>query len=97
MISGGRNLPSLPGTADGTTPIADVSRLLQVPMPTLRSWELRYDIPSRTQTSGQHRRYTPQQMQALRMMRDEIARGRRAGDAARSVRVLSARQGRPPI
>jgi len=44
-------------------PITDVARLLGVPMPTLRSWELRYGIPELSgRPSGQHRRYRPDEV-----------------------------------
>lgn len=70
-------------------PITEVARLLGVPMPTLRSWELRYGIPELTgRRPGQHRRYRPDEVNALRLMRDEIARGQQAGLAAESVRQL---------
>lgn len=70
-------------------PITEVARLLGVPMPTLRSWELRYGIPELTgRLPGQHRRYRPDEVNALRLMRDEIARGQQAGVAAESVRQL---------
>ena len=68
--------------------IAEAARMLGVPMPTLRSWELRYGIPASSRRSGQHRRYSPAELNALRLMRDEIARGRRAGAAAKTVREL---------
>ncbi len=57
-------------------------------MPTLRSWELRYQIPESSRTPGKHRRYTEQEMHTLRLMRDEIARGTRASVAAQAVRTL---------
>jgi methanogenic corrinoid protein MtbC1 len=69
-------------------PISEVSRLLGVPMPTLRSWELRYRIPDGARGVGAHRRYTPDELHAVRLMRDEIARGKRAGLAAQAVREL---------
>jgi methylmalonyl-CoA mutase cobalamin-binding subunit/transposase-like protein len=69
-------------------PIADVSRQLGVPMPTLRSWELRYDMPSIVRRAGKHRRYTQAELHALRLMRDQIARGTRASLAAKTVREL---------
>lgn len=69
-------------------PIAQASELLRVPMPTLRSWELRYRIPESAREPGKHRRYTEQEMHTLRLMRDEIARGTRASIAAQSVRAL---------
>lgn len=69
-------------------PILEVSVALGVPMPTLRSWELRHGIPVMARTSGQHRRYWPDEVNALRLMRDEIARGTPAGAAAELVRRL---------
>jgi len=74
-------------------PIREVAQLLGVPMPTLRSWELRYGIPTLSRGPGQHRRYMPEEVNALRLMRDEIARGQQAGVAARSVRRLLGGQG----
>jgi DNA-binding transcriptional MerR regulator len=73
---------------DSGIPIAEASRRLGVPMPTLRSWELRYGIPSTGREPGRHRRYSPTELHALRLMRDEIARGRRASLAAAAVREL---------
>lgn len=69
-------------------PIAEVSAVLGVPMPTLRSWELRYGIPTLTRGMGRHRRYLPTEVHALRLMRDEISRGQQASLAAQSVRDL---------
>ena len=74
-------------------PIAQASRALRVPMPTLRSWELRYGIPDSDRPAGKHRRYTQHEMHAIRLMRDEVARGIRAGAAAQSVRALLGVQG----
>jgi MerR family transcriptional regulator, light-induced transcriptional regulator len=74
-------------------PIKDVVQILGVPMPTLRSWELRYGIPALGRGPGQHRRYPPEEVNALRLMRDEIARGRHADVAAQSVRRLLGGQG----
>jgi len=74
-------------------PIRDVAEILGVPMPTIRSWELRYGIPSLSRGRGQHRRYSPDEVNALRLMRDEIARGQQAGVAAESVRRLLGTQG----
>lgn len=83
--------------ATGSTPapvavrgivISEVSRLLGVPMPTLRSWEVRYGIPSSAHVKGRHRRYSPVELHTLRLMHDEIARGRRAAAAAQTVRRL---------
>jgi hypothetical protein len=81
-----------PPDADGL-PISEVSRLLAVPVPTLRSWELRYGIPDTSRSPGNHRRYYPEQLHALRLMRDEIVRGKRASAAARSVRAVLGLEG----
>jgi MerR family transcriptional regulator, light-induced transcriptional regulator len=69
-------------------PIAEVARQLGVPITTLRSWELRYNLPERVRAPGTHRRYSAPELHALRLMRDEIARGTRASLAAQSVREL---------
>src|SRR6195952_6033389 len=81
-----------PSAAKGL-PISEVSRLLAVPVPTLRSWELRYGIPDTSRSPGNHRRYYPEQLHALRLMRDEIVRGKRASAAARSVRAVLGLEG----
>ena len=73
--------------------IAEVSRVLGVPMPTLRSWERRYDMPASAREPGKHRRYTPAELHSLRLMRDQIARGKPARAAALSVRELLAGTG----
>src|ERR1700710_118806 len=82
--------PGFPGL-----PIAEVSRQLGVPMPTLRSWELRYQMPASVRGAGKHRRYTPAELHGLRLMRDQIARGKRASLAAASVRELLGLSGPP--
>jgi DNA-binding transcriptional MerR regulator/methylmalonyl-CoA mutase cobalamin-binding subunit len=78
----------LPAVDPRAVPIKDVAHSLGVPIPTLRSWELRYGIPALSRPPGQHRRYRPEEVNALRLMRDEIARGQQAGLAAQSVRQL---------
>lgn len=74
-------------------PISEVARRLGVPMPTLRSWESRYGIPETERSLGKHRRYSPSELHSLRLMRDEIARGKRAALAADAVRQLLAGRG----
>jgi DNA-binding transcriptional MerR regulator len=76
-------------------PIAEVSRRLGVPMPTLRSWELRYQMPAGVRGAGKHRRYTSAELHGLRLMRDQIARGNRASLAAVAVRELLGLTGPP--
>lgn len=69
-------------------PIHQASTLLGVPAPTLRSWERRYGLPSTKRSTGGHRRYSEPELHQLRLMRDEVAHGRRAADAALRVRML---------
>ncbi|MBA2574622.1 MAG: B12-binding domain-containing protein [Nocardioidaceae bacterium] len=69
--------------------IQATSRLLQVPAPTIRSWERRYGVPRASRSSGGHRRYLPAELSVTRQMRDEIARGRRAADAAAVVKAAA--------
>lgn len=77
-----------PEALDRGLPIQQVSTLLGVPAPTLRSWERRYGLPSTRRSTGGHRRYSESELHQLRLMRDEVAHGRRAADAALRVRML---------
>ena len=67
--------------------IQQASQLLNVPAPTIRSWERRYGVPRADRSSGGHRRYARGQLDQLRRMRDLIARGRRAVEAAALVKA----------
>ena len=67
--------------------IREVSALLDIPSPTIRSWERRYGIPVPTRSSGGHRRFTRDDIAMLQLMRDEVARGQRPVDAAAWVRA----------
>lgn len=69
-------------------PIQRASIVLGVPAPTLRSWERRYGLPTTLRSVGGHRRYSDAALNELRLMRDEIAHGRKAADAARYVRSV---------
>ena len=70
------------GSVDCLLTIQQVSRLLDVPAPTLRSWERRYDVPVARRSSGGHRRYSDAEVELLRRMRDAIDGGSRAFAAA---------------
>jgi len=70
--------------------IQAVSELLTVPVPTIRSWERRYVLPAGSRSPGGHRRYTSSDLIVLRRMRDEIARGRAAADAAQIAKAAAA-------
>jgi DNA-binding transcriptional MerR regulator len=61
--------------------IASVSETLDIPVPTIRSWERRYGFPSPSRTAGRHRRYAPREIEQLRELRDLITRGHSARDA----------------
>jgi MerR family transcriptional regulator, light-induced transcriptional regulator len=71
---------------DQRFPIAAVSELLDIPIPTIRSWERRYGFPAPARTMGKHRRYSVSEADQLRMLRDEIARGHPAREAVDIVR-----------
>ena len=63
-----------------------------MPAPTLRSWERRYGFPTPPRTSGLHRRYSRDEIELLRALRDEISRGRSARDAVEIVRRFGAQR-----
>jgi DNA-binding transcriptional MerR regulator len=74
------------GEGVATMSIKDVSRLLGLPIPTIRSWERRYGFPTPLRTAGQHRRYGTEELTQLRALRDEIAHGRPVSEAVDIVR-----------
>ena len=76
-----------PRVGDGLA-IQEVSRLLGVPAPTLRSWERRHGIPATPRSPGGHRRYSAAALEEVRLMRDEVARGLKASAAARAVKAM---------
>jgi len=82
-----------PEVGNGLT-IQAVSKLLDVPAPTIRSWERRYGVPPTSRSQGGHRRFFPDDLVMLRQMRDEIAKGHRAADAA--ARVIRAHEDESP-
>ncbi|WP_323791146.1 B12-binding domain-containing protein [Nocardioides sp.] len=80
--------PSDSVTTGAGLSMSEASALLGVPAPTLRSWERRYDMPTTPRTEGGHRRYLHSEVVQLRLMRDEVAAGRPAAEAARHVRAI---------
>jgi DNA-binding transcriptional MerR regulator/methylmalonyl-CoA mutase cobalamin-binding subunit len=66
--------------------IAAVSRLLGVPVPTIRSWERRYGFPAPPRTDGRHRRYGSVELEQLRALRDLVTKGHSTRDAVALVR-----------
>lgn len=71
---------------DGRRPIAAVSDMLGVPIPTIRSWERRYGFPAPVRTRGKHRRYSLHEIDELRALRDAITQGYAAKQAVEIVR-----------
>jgi hypothetical protein len=63
--------------------------LVQVPAPTLRSWERRYGVPVSPRTLGGHRRYSIADLDQVAMLRDEISLGTPAAEAVSTVRELA--------
>ncbi len=88
-----RPAPEPPDIGNGLS-IQAVSQLLDVPAPTIRSWERRYGVPPTGRSAGGHRRFFPDDLVMLRLMRDEIAKGHRASDAA--ARVLRSADAESP-
>lgn len=66
--------------------IAAVADLLQIPVPTIRSWERRYGFPVPARTRGKHRRYSGEEVEQLRALRDATTRGYAAKEAVEIVR-----------
>jgi MerR family transcriptional regulator, light-induced transcriptional regulator len=66
--------------------IAAVSELLGVPVPTIRSWERRYEFPAPPRTDGRHRRYGNVELEQLRALRDLVTKGHSTRDAVALVR-----------
>lgn len=90
-------MPSLRRVAsgqDGLT-IGQVSDLLGVPVPTLRSWHQRYGVAAPARTSGGHRRYGPAEVEVLQAMRAAVGRGLAAGAAAQALRAPGGPPGVP--
>jgi DNA-binding transcriptional MerR regulator len=66
--------------------IAAASKLLGVPVPTIRSWERRYQFPAPPRTDGRHRRYGDIELEQLRALRDLVTKGHGTRDAVVVVR-----------
>jgi methanogenic corrinoid protein MtbC1 len=64
-----------------TFSIGEVSALLAVPAPTIRSWERRHTLFPSVRDEHGHRRYTEADVAVLRRMRDQRAGGVRVSEA----------------
>jgi DNA-binding transcriptional MerR regulator len=70
---------------NGVYSIGAVSSMLGVPAGTLRTWEERYGVVSPERTLGGHRLYSRRQIEQLRFVTAEMARGATAADAHRAL------------
>jgi excisionase family DNA binding protein len=69
--------------------IREAAELLGVPAPTIRSWERRYRLLG-PRTSGGHRRYGEPDLRLIARLRDEIAGGLPAAEAAALAKASAA-------
>ena len=60
----------------GAVSIGAASRLAGIPVPTIRSWEIRYGFPTPLRTPGGHRRYTAGTVELLRVLVAAVSVGR---------------------
>ncbi|MGO9177933.1 MAG: MerR family transcriptional regulator [Candidatus Limnocylindrales bacterium] len=63
--------------------IGAVSRMLDVPVGTLRSWEARYGIVRPARTPGRQRLYSRDQLEQLQFLKNQIADGATPAEAHR--------------
>jgi DNA-binding transcriptional MerR regulator len=63
--------------------IGAVARMLDLAPATIRTWETRYSLVVPTRSHGGQRLYSRDQVDQLRFIKDEIAHGRRPGEAHR--------------
>jgi DNA-binding transcriptional MerR regulator len=63
--------------------IGAVARMLELPPPTIRTWETRYGVVVPERTRGGQRLYTREQVEHLRFLKDAVAAGSRPGEAHR--------------
>jgi DNA-binding transcriptional MerR regulator len=63
--------------------IGAVGRMLALPPATIRTWETRYGLVVPDRSAGGQRLFSRAQVEQLRFLRDQIAAGRRPGEAHR--------------
>ena len=71
------------GRTRGVYSIGAVSRMLGIPVATIRNWEERYGTIVAERSPGGHRLYSREQMEQLRFIAAEVSRGISAADAHR--------------
>lgn len=72
------------GDRDDLT-IGEVAQLIGVPVPTLRSWHLRYGVAHPARTPGGHRRYRRADVAVLQALSGAVARGIAPRSAAQAL------------
>lgn len=82
-----------PGNPPPGLPVSAVARRLGVAPATLRTWALRYGLGPAAHEAGAHRRYVPQDLARLELMRRLTLEGLPPADAARM--ALAAPDGMP--
>jgi len=63
--------------------IGAVERLVDIPAATIRNWEDRYGLITPERSQGGHRLYSRRQVEQLRLVKRELARGLQPADAHR--------------
>jgi CheY-like chemotaxis protein len=81
------------GGGRGIYSIGAVARMLDLPAATIRNWEERYETIVPHRSPGGHRLYSRDQVEQLRFVATEVARGLSAADAHR---LLAERRGGGP-
>src|SRR5919199_6751234 len=85
-----------PSTPAPMLTVAAVARRLGVAPSTLRTWDRRYDLGPSAHTAGSHRRYSPEDLARLVVMRRLTLEGVPPADAARIALAQVAESG-PPV
>jgi CheY-like chemotaxis protein len=81
------------GGGRGIYSIGAVARMLEVPVATIRNWEERYATVVPERSAGGQRLYSRDEVEQLRYVASQVARGLSAADAHR---LLSEREGSGP-
>jgi CheY-like chemotaxis protein len=76
-------VPDEAGRSRGVYSIGAVARMLDIAVATIRNWEERYGTIVPERSPGGHRLYSRDQMEQLRFVAAEVARGLSAADAHR--------------
>jgi DNA-binding transcriptional MerR regulator len=86
---GGTSVEAVTGVAEPALTVAAVARRLGIAPATLRTWDRRYGLAPSEHTAGAHRRYGPQDLARLALMRRLTLQGLPPGDAARVARAAT--------